>query len=116
MVRLDLDPDDVIVDENCVLDLGGFVEVISNSFYDEGLNFMCWNPADSSGLFRLAPQNGGRDVVPILDAERRLETGTRPELGRVRRQVPSHCPHPGTLSHPTFRHLIPFPHQSDLAI
>jgi hypothetical protein len=82
MVRLDLDPDDVIVDENCVLDLGGFVEVISNSFYDEGLNFMCWNPADSSGLFRLAPQNGGRDVVPILDAERRLETGTRPELGR----------------------------------
>jgi hypothetical protein len=35
---LDLDPDDVIVDEGCVLDLGRFVEVTSNTFYDEGLD------------------------------------------------------------------------------
>ena len=32
LVRLVLDLDDGIVDENCVLDLGGCVEVISNSF------------------------------------------------------------------------------------
>ena len=32
LVRLDLDPGDMIVDEDCVRDLGGFVEVIPNSF------------------------------------------------------------------------------------
>jgi hypothetical protein len=65
---LDLDPDDVIVDEGCVLDVGRFVEVTSNSFYDERLDLICWDPADASGLFRLALQEGGRDVVPVLDA------------------------------------------------
>ena len=68
LVRLDLDPDDVIVDEGCVLDLGRSVEVTSNTFYDEGLDLIRWDSADSSGLFRLALQKRGRDVVPVLDA------------------------------------------------
>ena len=40
LVRLDLDPDDVIVDEGCVLDVGRFVDVNSNTFYDEGLDLI----------------------------------------------------------------------------
>ena len=39
--RVDLDPDDVIVDEDCVLDVGRFVEVTSNTFYDESLDLIC---------------------------------------------------------------------------
>jgi hypothetical protein len=31
---LDLDPDDVIVDEGSVLDIGRFVAVTSHTFYD----------------------------------------------------------------------------------
>jgi hypothetical protein len=65
---LDLDPDDVIVDEGCVLDVGRFVEVTSNTVYDESLDLVRLDPADSSGLLRLALQKGGRDVVPVLDA------------------------------------------------
>jgi hypothetical protein len=49
---LDLDPDDVIVDEDCVLDVGRFVEVTSNTFYDEGLNLVRWDSADSRGRGR----------------------------------------------------------------
>jgi hypothetical protein len=37
LVRLDFDPDDVIVDEGCVLDLARSVEVTSNRFHDERL-------------------------------------------------------------------------------
>src|SRR5262249_60353600 len=66
-VRLDLDPDDLIVDEDRVLDLDGFVEVTPNRFCDEGLDLICWNPADGSGLFGSALQQGGRDVVAVLD-------------------------------------------------
>jgi hypothetical protein len=32
---LDLDPNDVSVDEDCILDVGRFFEVTSNRFYDE---------------------------------------------------------------------------------
>ena len=53
---MDLDPDDMILDEDCVLDVGRFVEVTSNTFYDEGLDLICWDPADGSDLFRLALQ------------------------------------------------------------
>ena len=56
LVRLDVDPDDIIVDEGCVLDVGRFVEVTSNTFYDEGLDLICWDPADSSGLFLCLPE------------------------------------------------------------
>ena len=38
---MDLDPDDVFVDEGCVLDVGRFVEVTSNTFYDEGVDLIC---------------------------------------------------------------------------
>ena len=48
LVRLDLDPDDMILDEDRVLDLGGFVEVTSNRFYDEGLDLVCRDPIDAS--------------------------------------------------------------------
>jgi hypothetical protein len=51
LVRSDVDPDDVFVDEGCVLNVGRFVEVTSNTFYDEGLDLIRWNPADASGLF-----------------------------------------------------------------
>ena len=68
LVRLDLDPNDVIVDEGCVLDVGRFVEVTSNTFYDKGFDLTRRDPADSSRLFRLALQKGGRDLVPVLDA------------------------------------------------
>ena len=53
---MDLDPGDPIVDEDCILDLGGIVEVTPNRFRDEGLDLVCWNPADGSGLFGSALQ------------------------------------------------------------
>ena len=55
---MDLDPDNVFVDEGCVLDVGRFVETTSNTFYDESLDLIRWDPADSSGLIRLALQEG----------------------------------------------------------
>ena len=57
-VRLDLDPGDTIVDEDGVRDLGGFVEVTPNRFCDERLDLVCRDPADSSGLFGSALQQG----------------------------------------------------------
>src|SRR5262249_13135871 len=66
-VRLDLDPGDPIVDEDRVLDLGGCFEVTPNRFCDEGLDLVCRDPADGSGLFGSALQQGGRDVVAVLD-------------------------------------------------
>jgi hypothetical protein len=42
---LDLDPGDLIVDEDCVLDLGGFVQVPPNRFCDQGLDLVCRDPA-----------------------------------------------------------------------
>jgi hypothetical protein len=48
-VRLDLNPGDM--DEDGVRDLGGVVEVTPNRFCDEGLDLVCRNPADGSGLF-----------------------------------------------------------------
>jgi hypothetical protein len=67
LVRLDLDPDDVIVNEGCVLDLGRSVEVTSNTFYDEGLDLIRWD-SEQFRLVRLALQKSGREVVPVLDA------------------------------------------------
>ena len=59
LLRLDLDPDDMFVDEGYVLDISRFVEVTSNTFLDKSFDFIRWDPADSSGLFRLALQKGG---------------------------------------------------------
>ena len=53
---MDLDPGDMIVDEDGVRDLGGFVEVTPNRFCDEGLDLVCRDPADGSGLFGSALQ------------------------------------------------------------
>ena len=58
LIRLDLDPDDMIVDEDCVFDLGGFVEVISNGFGDEVLDLFCRDSADGAGLLGPALQQG----------------------------------------------------------
>ena len=58
----------MIVDEDGVRDLGGFVEVTPNRFCDEGLDLVCRDPADGSGLFGSALQQRGRDVVAVLDA------------------------------------------------
>ena len=54
-VRLDLNPGDMIVDEDGVRDLGGVVEVTPNRFCDEGLDLVCRNPADGSRLVWLGP-------------------------------------------------------------
>jgi len=58
----------MILDEECVRDLGGFIEVISNSFDDEGFDLVCRDPADGAGLIRSALQQGRRDVIAVLDA------------------------------------------------
>ena len=68
LVRLDLDPDNMFVDENCVCDLGGCFEVISNGLDDEGLNLVCRDPADGAGLLGPALQQCRRDVIAVLDA------------------------------------------------
>jgi hypothetical protein len=68
LVRLDLDPDNVIVDEGYVIDVGRFANVASNRFSRLALDPICWDPADSFGVFCLAVQKCGRDVVPVLHA------------------------------------------------
>jgi hypothetical protein len=42
----------MILDEEGVRDLGGDIEVISNSFDDEDLDLVCAGSADRAGLFR----------------------------------------------------------------
>jgi hypothetical protein len=56
---LDLDPDDMSLDENCILDLGGQIEVPTNRFCDESFNLVSGDPADGPGLFGSALQQGG---------------------------------------------------------
>jgi hypothetical protein len=58
----------MIVDEDCVLGLDGRIEVTSNRFYDEGLDFFCRDPFYGPSLFSLPVQKCGRDVVAVLDA------------------------------------------------
>ena len=58
LVRLDFDPDDISVDEDGLLDLIGQVEVIANRFDNEGFNLVSGDPADGSGLFGSALQQG----------------------------------------------------------
>jgi hypothetical protein len=45
LILLHLNPDDMGVDKDCVLDLCGLTEVSSNSLGDEGLDLACRNPA-----------------------------------------------------------------------
>jgi hypothetical protein len=57
LVRLDLDPDDVIVNEGCVLDLGRFVEVTSNTLYDESLDLQLRSRANEGSENRRAQRS-----------------------------------------------------------
>jgi hypothetical protein len=41
LFQLDLYPDHMILDQECVRDIGGFIEVISNSSNDEDLDLVC---------------------------------------------------------------------------
>ena len=50
LVRLDFDPDDMSVDEDCILDLGGYVEVRTNRFCDESFDLVSGDPADGPSL------------------------------------------------------------------
>jgi len=56
LIWVDLRPDDMFVNENCVCDLGGFVEVAANGFGDEVLNFFGRDSADCAGLLGPALQ------------------------------------------------------------
>ena len=44
LIRPNLNPDDMGVDKDCVLDLSGLTEVISNGIGDEGFDLSCRNP------------------------------------------------------------------------
>jgi hypothetical protein len=59
LVRLDFDPHDMSLDEGCILDLSGYVEVAPRRFADEGFNLVSGDPADGPGLFGSALQQGG---------------------------------------------------------
>jgi hypothetical protein len=58
LIRLNLNPDDMGVDKDCVFDLSGLTEVISNGIGDEGFDLSCRNPANGAGLLRLAQMAG----------------------------------------------------------
>ena len=60
LVRLDLDADNVIADEDCVFAIGVFAEMIADRLCDERLDLVCRHAADSSGLFHLGPARGLR--------------------------------------------------------
>ena len=58
LVRLDFDPDDMSLDEDCILNLSGRVEVPPNRICNESFNLVSRNPADGPGLFGSGPAAG----------------------------------------------------------
>jgi hypothetical protein len=50
LIRLNLNPHDMGIDKDCVVDLRGLTEVSSNGIGDEGFDLSCRNPADGAGL------------------------------------------------------------------
>ena len=56
LTRLDLGADDMSLDDLCVLDFFGCLEVRSNSVSDHGLDFMSRNSWDGAGLLGLTLQ------------------------------------------------------------
>ena len=50
LIRLNLNPDDMGVDKDSILDLSGLTKVISNGIGDEGFDLSCRYPADGAGL------------------------------------------------------------------
>src|SRR6266478_1732968 len=65
---MDLDPGNVGSDEDCVFSLLGLIEVVSNSSHDQALDLGCRDSTDGSGPFRLALEQGGGQIVAVLDA------------------------------------------------
>ena len=68
LIGLDLDPGNVGADEDCVLNLRGLIEVVSNGSHDHALDLGCRDSTDGSGPFRLALEQGGGQIVAVLDA------------------------------------------------
>src|SRR5215203_154020 len=56
LIWVDLRPDDMFVNENCVCDLGGFVAVAANGFGNDVLDFFRRDSADCTGLLGPALQ------------------------------------------------------------
>src|SRR5688500_17964713 len=67
-IRLDLNPADMGVDEDGVLNLIGCLAVLSNSLSDNGLDFGRWDPPDGAGLLRPTLNECRREVVAVFDA------------------------------------------------
>jgi hypothetical protein len=65
LVRLDFDPDDMSVDEDCIVDVSGCLEVPPNRFCDESFDLVSADAADGPGLPGSALQQCGGDVVVV---------------------------------------------------
>src|SRR4029078_7938475 len=60
LIRLDLDPDHMILDHDCILNLCRYVEVTTDGFDDEGFDLVCRDPAEGAGLFGPSLQQSRR--------------------------------------------------------
>ena len=67
LVRLDFDPDDMSVDEDYILDLGGYGEVRTNRFCDESFDLVSGDPP------HLGQQAGGAGFLGAYDARTRRQ-------------------------------------------
>jgi hypothetical protein len=67
LIRLDLDPGNVGVDEHRVLDLRGLIEVVSHRSSHQALDLGCRDPTDGSGPIRQALEQGRGQIVAVLD-------------------------------------------------
>src|SRR5262245_11155822 len=68
LIRMDLNPGHMGVDEDRVRNLRRLIEVVSNRSNDQVLDFYCRDTTDGSGPFRLALEQGGGQIVAVLDA------------------------------------------------
>src|SRR5262249_42024302 len=55
-------------DEDCLLNLSRLIEVVSNRSHDQALDLGCRNSTDASSPLRLALEQGGGQIVAVLDA------------------------------------------------
>ncbi len=68
LLRLDLDARNVGVDEAPVVNRLRWLEMLPNRSCDQRLDLGCRHSAYRSGAFGLALEQGGRQIVPVLDA------------------------------------------------